>query len=183
MSSQNQIGLALAAAVILSVGAIVFGRDTSAAAHDQAADVNVSCGYSQRAVVRQSVADGRPEVNILCLDAAEGQMASHAIDNAGRLMPASYAVAPAMERAMSYARAPVAIEAPAPVVRTQPASSATPQRSRPASSSVQKRLLIIGGSSGAGAGIGALIGGKKGSLIGAVIGGGGAAIVDQLKHR
>jgi hypothetical protein len=48
---------------------------------------------------------------------------------------------------------------------------------------VQKRLLIIGGSSGAGAGIGALIGGKKGSLIGAVIGGGGAAIVDQLKHR
>ncbi|MGH9387652.1 MAG: hypothetical protein ACRD2N_25620 [Vicinamibacterales bacterium] len=47
----------------------------------------------------------------------------------------------------------------------------------------QKSALLIGGSAGAGAGLGALIGGKKGALAGAAIGGGAAAIYDQTKRR
>lgn len=47
----------------------------------------------------------------------------------------------------------------------------------------QRRALVIGASAGAGAGIGALIGGKKGAAVGAAAGGGGAAIVDLLRHQ
>lgn len=183
MSSQHQFGLALTAAAVLGIGAMVVTRDTSAAPRDQAADVNVSCGYSQRAVVRQSTAGGVPEVNILCVDVAGGQIAARVVQDVGRLIPASYTIAPAMEPEVLYARAPVAVEPRAPVVQTPPSTPSVPPRTRPATSSTQKRLLIIGGSSGAGAGIGALIGGRKGALIGAAIGGGGAAIVDQVKHR
>jgi hypothetical protein len=45
-----------------------------------------------------------------------------------------------------------------------------------------KEALIIGGSAGAGAGIGGLISGKKGALIGAAIGGGGAALYRAIGH-
>ena len=47
----------------------------------------------------------------------------------------------------------------------------------------QKSALVIGGSAGAGAGIGALAGGKKGALIGAAIGGGSGAIFEAFKRR
>jgi hypothetical protein len=47
----------------------------------------------------------------------------------------------------------------------------------------QKSALLIGGSAGAGAGVGALVGGKKGAGIGALIGGGSAAIYDQVKRH
>ncbi len=47
----------------------------------------------------------------------------------------------------------------------------------------QKSALLIGGSAGTGAGLGALIGGKKGALAGAAIGGGAAAIYDQVKRH
>jgi hypothetical protein len=52
---------------------------------------------------------------------------------------------------------------------------------RPAKRSWQKRAIVIGGSSGAGAGIGALIGGKKGALIGAAIGGGAGTVYEMNK--
>ena len=68
-----------------------------------------------------------------------------------------------------------------PVVRrvaTQSvASEVKPKRSW------QKSALLIGGSAGAGAGLGALIGGKKGAISGAAIGGGAAAIYDQVKRH
>ena len=47
----------------------------------------------------------------------------------------------------------------------------------------QKSALLIGGSAAGGAGLGGLIGGKKGALAGAAIGGGAAAIYDQVKRR
>jgi hypothetical protein len=47
----------------------------------------------------------------------------------------------------------------------------------------QKSALLIGGSAGAGAGLGAIAGGKKGALAGAAIGGGAAAIYDQVKRH
>ena len=47
----------------------------------------------------------------------------------------------------------------------------------------QKSALMIGGSAGTGAGIGAIVGGKKGALIGAALGGGSASIYDASRRR
>jgi hypothetical protein len=47
----------------------------------------------------------------------------------------------------------------------------------------QKSAILIGGSAAGGAGIGGLVGGKKGALAGAAIAGGAAAIYDQVKRR
>lgn len=50
--------------------------------------------------------------------------------------------------------------------------------------SVATSALVIGGSAAGGAGIGALIGGKKGAGIGALAGGGAAALWDQItRHK
>jgi hypothetical protein len=46
-----------------------------------------------------------------------------------------------------------------------------------------KTALIIGGSAASGAGVGGIIGGKKGALIGAAIGGGAASIYEASKRR
>jgi hypothetical protein len=46
-----------------------------------------------------------------------------------------------------------------------------------------KTALIIGGSAASGAGVGAILGGKKGALIGAAIGGGAASIYEASKRR
>jgi hypothetical protein len=47
----------------------------------------------------------------------------------------------------------------------------------------KKTAILIGGSSAAGAGLGALLGGKKGALIGAAIGGGAGTIYETTKGR
>jgi uncharacterized protein YcfJ len=85
---------------------------------------------------------------------------------------------------------PVVYQPAAPrVVRTvsTPAPRSTSQRvvytERKPVRSKTKSAVIIGGSAAAGAGVGALIGGKKGALIGALAGGGGAAIWDQVTRR
>jgi hypothetical protein len=44
-----------------------------------------------------------------------------------------------------------------------------------------KTALIIGGSTAAGAGVGGIMGGKKGALIGAAIGGGASTIFESVK--
>ena len=47
----------------------------------------------------------------------------------------------------------------------------------------KKTALIIGGSTASGAGVGAMIGGKKGALAGAAIGGGAASIYEATRRR
>ena len=47
----------------------------------------------------------------------------------------------------------------------------------------KKSAMIIGGTSAAAAGVGGLIGGKKGALIGAAIGGGASTIYETQKDR
>jgi hypothetical protein len=47
----------------------------------------------------------------------------------------------------------------------------------------QKTALVIGGSTATGAGVGALVGGKKGALIGAAIGGGASTLYEARKDR
>jgi hypothetical protein len=72
---------------------------------------------------------------------------------------------------------------PQPVVRrastqrTYVSERSQPQRSW------QKSAMLIGGSAAGGAGVGALIGGKKGAGIGALIGGGAATLYDQAKRH
>jgi uncharacterized protein YcfJ len=46
----------------------------------------------------------------------------------------------------------------------------------------KKTALVIGGSTAAGAGVGALVGGKKGALIGAAVGGGASTIYESTKR-
>jgi hypothetical protein len=46
-----------------------------------------------------------------------------------------------------------------------------------------KTALIIGGSAASGAGIGGIVGGKKGALIGAALGGGAASIYEATRRR
>ena len=94
-----------------------------------------------------------------------------------------------------YAASPQVAYVPAaqPVVRTVAAPRQTvsraaeptyrsvvvdqqPQRSK------TKTALVIGGSAASGAGLGAMVGGKKGALIGAALGGGAASIYEASRR-
>ncbi len=103
------------------------------------------------------------------------------------------APAPTQPRAMFVSNAPVAAaprvvrtQQPRPVYRAaEPAQTVVyrdeeevrPERTK------TKTALIIGGSAASGAGVGAIVGGKKGALIGAAIGGGAASIYEASKRR
>jgi hypothetical protein len=72
-----------------------------------------------------------------------------------------------------------AVRTPAPV-RTSQRSVASVERAR--GRDWKKTALVIGGSTATGAGIGALVGGKKGALIGAAIGGGASSLYESKKN-
>ena len=57
------------------------------------------------------------------------------------------------------------------------------RESEPASRTWKKTAMVIGGSAASGAGVGAIVGGKKGALIGAAIGGGAASIFESTKRQ
>ena len=93
--------------------------------------------------------------------------------------------APATYRPAVYNQPVVYTEPQAPVVRTSRVASA-PQRSASrvderAGRNWKKTALVIGGSTATGAGIGAMVGGKKGALIGAAIGGGASTLYESRK--
>ena len=102
-------------------------------------------------------------------------------------MPVSYqygtpyfgnSVAPAVATAQPVRT--VAVVDRAPVVRRQTAARAVvraPKRDW------KKTALMIGGSTAAGAGIGGLIGGKKGALVGAALGGGASTLFETTRNR
>ena len=85
----------------------------------------------------------------------------------------SYPVAPASGARSSYVNdarpAPAPQYARASVVRT---------RGR----DWKKTALVIGGSTASGAGLGAIVGGKKGALVGAALGGGVSTLWEALKR-
>ena len=85
-------------------------------------------------------------------------------------------VTPVVQRTAAAPRQTVyrAVEpAAAPVYRS---ADVKPQRSK------TKTVLIIGGSTASGAGLGGLIGGKKGALVGAALGGGAASIYEATRR-
>ena len=207
MPASNRFAVALAAAIVV-MGAFVLLRDAETSEVARGADVAVSCGVSQRAVVRQTVTSDTPHVDIQCVDGPAAQAASYVVDQRGQVravnensypigLPSPEAAPSSAPASIGYAPAvpvaPQAVPLPAvyqtvrhvPVVQpvsAAPASASGPTRAvRQPESTWKKRALVIGGSAGAGAGVGALVGGKKGALIGAAIGGGGAALFEALK--
>ena len=135
----------------------------------------VNCGPYQRTLVRTTYLNGQPVASVDCVPTEEA---------AAVAAPAGYAVqqlAPATAQRVVYTAAPaprvVRTVAPARTVTQRVYTERKPVRSK------TKSAVIIGTSAAAGAGVGALIGGKKGAIIGAVAGGGGAAVWDQITRR
>jgi hypothetical protein len=170
-----------AAAIALSAWLIGRASSVSAPGTDAAAassNVAVDCEPTQQALVRQVQINGEARTVVQCV--TSGAETTFVRETAPMGTPG---LVPAVYRPAQPVRA-VAPAAPTPA-RTVAAPA--PQRvvaERPVASerSWQTRALVIGGSTGAGAGIGALIGGKKGALIGAAIGGGGGTVYEIVKH-
>jgi hypothetical protein len=78
---------------------------------------------------------------------------------------------------------PYAAPAPAPrrVVTTAPAPRTTRVVERAPGRDWKKTAMVIGGTTAAGAGLGAIFGGKKGALIGAALGGGAGTLYEVQK--
>ncbi len=96
--------------------------------------------------------------------------------------PQPVAVSPAPVRTALAPQRVVYRETPvARAARPEPervyTADARPQRSW------QKSALIIGGSAASGAGVGAIVGGKKGALIGAALGGGASSIYEATRRH
>lgn len=107
-------------------------------------------------------------------------------------VPAGYVpgyspAAPPQQVYAPYAQ-PMVMASPEPrPVRTVQASEPAPRRvvtrrvERDRGRDWKKTAMIVGGSTAAGAGIGGIVGGKKGALIGAAIGGGASTIYETTK--
>jgi hypothetical protein len=106
--------------------------------------------------------------------------------------PAMYSYAP--RTAMAYPVGDVralpsdGYVAPRRVASPQVVTASAPRRTttvveRAPSRSWQKTAMVIGGSSAAAAGLGAIFGGKKGALIGAAIGGGAGTIYEVRQRK
>jgi len=103
--------------------------------------------------------------------------------------PLGYGFAPSgFATALQPAAAPLVVQqAPAPtrtVYRTvEPAQERVVVRERTSPRrSWAKTALVVGGSTASGAGVGGIVGGKKGALIGAAIGGGAASIYEASRR-
>jgi hypothetical protein len=133
----------------------------------------MGCQPYESALVHRVALYEQPVVTVRCVVVSPSRPASSEFQTwyAATQAPAFRPVA---------AQGPVVTE---PSVAVQPA----PRRvqavaSRPSGRSWQKTLMMIGGSTAAGAGVGGLFGGKKGALVGAAIGGGASTIYESAKR-
>ncbi len=128
--------------------------------------VMVNCAPGQRALVRQVFINNEPVSQVACVaDPSAGLVAYDGMQAAPVARPVSYRTS--QSTAVSERRVVYQDQAPRRV--------AQPQRS------LKKQLLVIGGSTAAGAGIGGIIGGKKGALIGAALGGGASTLYEATR--
>lgn len=119
---------------------------------------SVDCGSGREAVLQPVVVNGRSSVQVKC-------------------------IATARERSVASTASPV-VSAASPAAPTAPtavpaATAADAKDSR----SMKESALIIGGSAGAGAGIGAIAKGKKGAAVGAAIGGVAGTVYDLMTRN
>lgn len=138
----------------------------------------VNCGPYQRTLVRTTYLNGQPVASVDCVpaeDAVQAGAANYAPQQFAPMaaQPVVYQAAPAPRVVRTVASAPA---------RTRTVTQRVYTERKPVRSKT-KSAVIIGSTAAAGAGVGALIGGKKGAIIGAVAGGGGALIWDQVTRR
>jgi len=156
--------------------------NTSLSPAGSAADINVSCAPSQRAIVKQTMSGVTPQVSVQCVEAVAASRLGSVTSGHDNIVPVAYSPEAVATPAVYYPREIVSSPGPLRPTRVSTTSGTTAAERRE-TPSWKKRALIIGGSAGAGAGVGALVGGKKGALIGAAIGGGGATVLDQIRNR
>jgi hypothetical protein len=169
-----------------------------------AVPVTVTCAPGQQALVKQMTMGGQTVSQVQCVADQTQTVAmrdSLTLDDQIQVAPVRRAAA--KPRVVRQSLPPVVREEPAPVRearneddddyydrdrdREEPVVTRTSTRddddrqAEPVrkTRSGEKSAVIIAGSTAAGAGAGAIIGGKKGAIIGAVLGGVGGTIYDR----
>jgi hypothetical protein len=112
-----------------------------------------------------------PSLDATTSAAAPAVSARPALPVAETLRPAAQRPRPMAQPTVVRTVEPMTIEQEAPRVE-----------SKPSERSWKKTVMVIGGSTAAGAGIGGLVGGKTGALVGAAIGGGASTIYESAKR-
>jgi hypothetical protein len=195
MALQNIRRTGAGVAAVAGLGALLVGcgantlPNTQAQAMAAGAPMSIACEPNQRAIMRQVVVNGVMQAQAECSSA--GAM----VGTAAGFAPVAYSPGPAA-LPVNYGYTQAAIPetqlvrtgyTPAVVTREVAPSRVAYQRPERSVAkpkrSVKKSAVIIGSSAGVGAGVGAVVGGKKGAGIGALIGGGGAALWDQITRR
>jgi hypothetical protein len=128
--------------------------------------VMINCAAGERALVRQVTLNGQPVSQVACVADAAAFATGAVAGGAPLAQPIAYRAS----TGNTLARRRVVYQ------------EAAPARTVSAKRSWTKPLLVIGGSTAAGAGIGGLVGGKKGALIGAALGGGASTIYEATKR-
>jgi hypothetical protein len=145
--------------------------NTAAVQATSAGPVMVNCAPGQRALVRQVLMNGEPVSQVACVADAMGVADTYAPMGVAQARPVSY------NTASDYRSTRSSNLSERRVVYQQPTTERVVTKER----SWKKPLLVIGGSTAAGAGIGGLVGGKKGALIGAALGGGASTLYEATR--
>jgi hypothetical protein len=145
-------------------GAQVVPVGTMAEEDAAQAPILVNCGPGTQTLVRPVWLNGQQVSQVECVPAAGA--------SAGMVQ-----ARPFVQTVQGYGQV-----YEAPVVRSAPQYRPVTRRVEKPRRSWKKTALVIGGSTAAGAGVGGLIGGKKGALIGAAVGGGASTIYEAVKR-
>jgi len=166
-------GVTLAVGTIVGATAFTQNNDANVASSQLAGSrtlltgadaLALGCRPDEAAVIQRFTFQGERGLNSQCVVVSTPWAA--ALTTATAANPAQFAAAPAVARTTAAPAVPRARQVESSNGRTW-----------------KKTALVIGGSTAAGAGIGGLIGGKKGALIGTAIGGGGSTIYEAMKRR